>query len=179
MPTQSRNNNTYPDLPISFVKWADMAETIEALAVPESQLKGFEYGKLVVLDSLAFSVYCPKTNHKHPNRPMKPAKNQLEGKKFDHLKKGWIYKASVSGTARLLFKTPCMVMENKIGIVQTGAMVVYLETVCTDVGWFHKLIVDDCVGYVYCYYNGFRLKRITSRMLRRMEAKNEKQAPQP
>lgn len=120
---------------------------------------------------------------------MKPAKNQLERGEFDHLKKGRIYKVSFRGNllrAVRLYKTPLAFRENQIGVVRAGAMVIYLEivqaapnTVFYYPNVFHKIVVDDQVGYISCTNIGLRLKRITSRMLRRMEAKNERQTPQP
>lgn len=177
MPTESRNGNTYPELARIIEKWANMAQTIKAPVVVASQLKGFEPGKLVVLDSLSFPAYVPKTSRRHPKRPIKMTKNQLERGEFDHLKKGRIYKVSLNQNLPryqvrpiYLYKGSNLMQENRIGTVQAGSTVIYLETVHAGHGLFHKLVVDDQVGYVHCSHNEFRLKRITSRMLRRMEA---------
>lgn len=111
---------------------------------------------------------------------MKPVKNQLERGEFDHLKKGRIYKVSLNQNLPryqvrpiYLYKGSNLMQENRIGTVQAGSTVIYLETVHAGHGLFHKLVVDDQVGYVHCSHNEFRLKRITSRMLRRMEANVE------
>jgi hypothetical protein len=114
-----------------------------------------------------------KTKRKHPNRPMKLVKNRLELGEFDHLKKGRVYKLSIStdqDIPYILYKNPELMPKDRIGTVSHGSMVIYLETIESDSGLFHKFVVDDQVGYVFCNNAGLRLKRITSRMLRRLEA---------
>lgn len=107
---------------------------------------------------------------------MKPVKNRLELGEFDHLKKGRVYKLSIStyqDIHYILYKNPELMPKDRIGTVSHGSIVIYLETIESDSGLFHKLVVGDQVGYVFCNNAGFRLKRITSRMLRRMEANVE------
>lgn len=113
-------------------------------------------------------------------------RDRLERGEFDHLKRGRIYKFSCdsgsknfwsSTTSFTLFRVPFVSYENRIGFVQINQMVIYLETVRNGQGLFHKLVAGDQVGYIPCNRNDYRLKRITSRMLRRMEGRtsNEKE----
>lgn len=100
---------------------------------------------------------------------------------FAHLKKGRIYRFSYKSVgsgalerlALYLYKVPVPYPENRIGVITGGPMVVYFETILTERGCFHKLLVNDQIGYVLCSPNIYRLKRITLRMLRRMETASE------
>lgn len=110
---------------------------------------------------------------------MKSAKNQLERGEFDHLKKGRVYKVSLNKMPQqfprrplYLYKAANLMEDSRIGTVPGGSMAIYLETVQAGHGLFHKVLVDDQVGYMHCSHDQFRLKRITSRMLRRLDAQD-------
>lgn len=121
-------------------------------------------------------------NNKHPNRQPKARKNCFAAGEFDHLKKGRIYKVSFKnfderhrtqfGSDPVLKNPSLFVKENQIGWVTHGDMVVYLETVRSGRDGFLKIVINDQIGYIYCT-NEISLKRVTSRMLRRLEEKNE------
>lgn len=112
-------------------------------------------------------------------------RDRLERGEFDHLKKGRLYKFTSTWGNRIsrngiyypptkglnLLRVPSILQENRIGFVQTSQMVIYLDTVRSGHGLFHKIVAGDQVGYIPCNKNDYRLKRITSRMLRRMEEK--------
>lgn len=161
---------------IDYSELFSLVKISNAPIITSCQSKGIPRGKLFVLDSLSPLILDHRTPRKHPNRPMKPSKNRLKLGEFDHLKKGRVYKFSISmnpGAPWILYKHPDRMQKDRIGTVSHGSMVIYLETVESDSGLFHKFVVDDQVGYVFCSNTGFRLKRITSRMLRRMEANVE------
>lgn len=115
-------------------------------------------------------------------------RDKLERGEFDHLKKGRVYKFTfrfgnqvswIDQTGHMgyfprtkglnLLRVPSMLQENRVGFVQSNQMVIYLETVRSGHGLFHKIVAGDQVGYIPCNQNDYRLNRITSRMLRRME----------
>lgn len=112
-------------------------------------------------------------------------RDRLERGEFDHLKKGRLYKFTSTPGRQVsqngiyypptkglnLLRVPSILQENRIGFVQTSQMVIYLDTVRSGHGLFHKIVAGDQVGYIPCNKNDYRLKRITSRMLRRMEEK--------
>ncbi len=92
-------------------------------------------------------------------------RDKLERGDFDHLKKGRIYKFThnhpknqggswagpwVSTKGLNLLRVPSMLQENRIGFVQTDQMVIYLETVRSGHGLFHKIVAGDQVGCSCC-----------------------------
>lgn len=161
---------------IDYSELFSLVKISNAPIITSCQSKGIPRGKLFVLDSLSPLILDHRTPRKHPNRPMKPVKNRLELGEFDHLKKGRVYKLSLSKNQNIpyiLYKNPELMPKDRIGTVSHGSIVIYLETIESDSGLFHKLVVGDQVGYVFCNNAGLRLKRITSRMLRRMEANVE------
>lgn len=109
-------------------------------------------------------------------------RNALKPADFSHLKKGKIYRfsyKSVGPVGRLdrlalfLYKVPLPFPEHRISVITGRPMVVYLDTILSEHCCFHKLLIDDQIGYVICNNSIYRLKRITLRMLRRMESDDD------
>lgn len=153
--------------------------------------KGIQPGELFVLSDFTMDKSSYMRNldkvrpKKHPNRPIKVARCMMESGMFDHLKKGRMYKIAFpkvhfgSGMSIVrvdglpLQKKATLLREATIGYVMPGQMVIYLETVRGEHGIHHKVVVNDQVGFISANNNDYKLKRITSRMLRRMGAADD------
>lgn len=167
------------------------AHILETRIPVVTAIQGFPTGELVVQFGYNKQSHSRMTSSymrnlgkqhpsKHPNRPNKITKISMNRSCFSHLKKGRIYKFSVKPQYRYgfrflgigLFKTSFAMEENRIGLVQSGQMAIYLES-CKGSQLLHKIMVDDQIGYVVHNTDVFTLKRVTSRMLRRMENNSE------
>jgi hypothetical protein len=132
----------------------------------------------VSLESMG-GITHPKANKpKHPNRVKNhPKVKDLEAHLFDHLKKGHLYKLSfdldpwalsTGAGAQYLQKKPFMGAEYRINTLETGKMVMYLDTVHEGHGTFHKIVYGDQVGFIR-HTSSTRFRRITKRMMEREE----------